>query len=261
MAAKPLSILVVGTVCVAGMPSQAQEVAIQPHRAVYAFSLGQSGAGLTGVDGRLVFQWADRCDAWAVDQHMVFRLFGPDGTPIDAAATYATREAKDGSAFTFSAKTRGTGEPEEEFRGQVVRDAEGAMTVDYRRPDAAPAALPPGTLLPSEHTLETILRAQRGDLLFSALMFDGADEDGLAEVDAVMVPAGPSQEPLMDGIEHRRWLVTLAFRTPGSQSPEPDYQMTIGLMSNGMVDSVSLDYGDFVMDGTLTELELLEDGC
>lgn len=262
MTAKSPSILVAGMVCVAAVPSLAQEVVVQPHRAIYEFTLDrQSGAGLADVDGRMVYRWADQCDGWAVDQQMALRFVGSEGAVISVTTTYSTWEAKDGSAFAFSTKTRSTGEPEEEFRGQASRDAGGAMTADYRLPDGDPLPMPPGTLFPSEHTVETIARAQRGDLLFSALMFDGSDAEGLTEIDAVIVPAGPSDEALMEGIDHRRWTVTLAFRTPGGQSPEPDYAMTLGLMSNGMVDTLTLDYGDFVLAGELTELELLEDDC
>lgn len=209
----------------------------------------------------MAYRWADQCDGWAIDQQMALRFIGAEGDGFDLATTYTSWESKDSTDFAFSMRSNSTGEAEQEFRGRAVQSAGGVRTVDYRRPDADPLDLPAGTLFPTEHTLETLNRAAAGEFLFSALMFDGSDAEGLTQVDATILPAEPSAHPLAAGFAHQRWMVTLAFRTPNSQSAEPEYQMVLGMMSNGMVDSIVLDYGDFGVVGELQELALLSANC
>jgi hypothetical protein len=48
------------------------------------------------------------------------------------------------------------------------------------------------------------------------------------------------------------WRVQLAFFGPGAQSVEPEQEQGLRLFANGVVDEMTLDYGDLVLASDLT---------
>jgi len=53
------------------------------------------------------------------------------------------------------------------------------------------------------------------------------------------------------------WPVHLAFFKVRPETPEPDYEMDMSLLPNGVVKTMKVDYGDFSVIGTLEEAQAL----
>ena len=47
----------------------------------------------------------------------------------------------------------------------------------------------------------------------------------------------------------------MAFFKIDTETGEPDYEMNLNLLSNGVAQKMLIDYGDFSVTGTLTDIE------
>jgi hypothetical protein len=56
---------------------------------------------------------------------------------------------------------------------------------------------------------------------------------------------------------HPSWNVRLAFFPDSSQEAEPDYELGMRLVSDGVSSSMLIDYGDYQIRATLKRIEAL----
>ena len=242
----------------------AAEPAILPHRAVYELQLAEvrDGGSIVGAKGRIEFEWAAGCDGWAVKQKTLLVFADAEGNSFDSGWTLNAWESNDGLTYRFFVKRLGTGAPESETRGKAQIDGEGlGGLVTYTVPEARKQALPKGTLFPTAHSGLLLDAADRGELLVWRQVFDGTSEVGLLDVNAVITraltaeaPSSPAS-PALRGL--RSWQLEMAFFPPDDSNPEPEHEQVLRLYANGVVDELRFDYGDFVLNGSLTKLEML----
>ncbi len=248
---------------------------IVPHQAIYEMSLGdiRSGADINDVQGRMLFRWSDACEGWEVEQRYVLEFVYSEGESLALSSTYETWEAKDGSAFNFSYKTETNGRADEDIQGVAsLPGGDVGGTARYRLPNRVTEDLPAQTFFPTAHTVELIENAVSGIRFFTAHMFDGTDVQTAVELSAVIGrPVDAADEdsnaepargddvdsPLMDG---RSWPVRLAFFPVDEQLAEPEYEMSMQVFENGIVDNLVIDYGDFQVIGRLATIEEISDG-
>ncbi len=259
-----------GLLClVALVAAHAEAPTITPHRAIYRMSLGtvKNGGSVTDVSGKMFFEWRDSCDGWAVQQRLQLRFAHVEGDESDVSSTIVTWESKDGKQYTFNVR-RLTDGKETDYRGQAVTGTEDAGHFAYDLPQEKKGSLPEGTVFPSAHTLEILTKAAAGETLFTRPVFDGSDEDGLAEVSAFLGKAladpwkGDASLQKSPLLEEPVWPVRLAFFKPKEPDSEPDYEMDVTLQGDGIARTVRIDYGNFSVSGVLTHLESLPDpGC
>lgn len=242
--------------------AEARRVTLAPHRATYRLTLhsARNGSRVTDVQGGMTFQWADACEGWTTEQRFDLRFTYVEGESMQLSTSSATWEAKDGSAYRFSVRRTVDGDVDDEVRGDArLAKGDHTGTVTYSRPDAREERLPNDTLFPSAHTAALLEKAAAGEKFFSRVMFDGTDDNGPVQVSAVIASPRPFTEdasktsPLL--AEHTAWPVRLAFFPTNSPSPQPDYEMTIDLLRNGVARGMRIDYGDFIVDATLEGIE------
>ena len=53
------------------------------------------------------------------------------------------------------------------------------------------------------------------------------------------------------------WSVRFAFFAAGDQGAQPEYELALDLLANGIARSMLLDYGDFAVDARLIQLQAL----
>ncbi len=51
------------------------------------------------------------------------------------------------------------------------------------------------------------------------------------------------------------WPVRMAFFKIDTETGEPDYEMNLNLLANGVARTMQIDYGDFSVTGTLSDIE------
>jgi hypothetical protein len=250
----------------------AAPVMIAPHRAIYTMSLGgvKNGSNISDVTGRMLFEWRDVCDGWAIQQHMQLHFSYADGDDQDVTSTELTWESKDSRHYNFNIRRVTNGKETENYRGKAALNDDGSGTVTYVVPDSKTMQLPPGTIFPSAHTELILEKAAQGDKLFTRRVFDGTDEDGSSDISAFILPsqamateagfnAKLKDNPLLSGPS---WPVHMAFFKIGTETGEPDYEMDLNLMSNGVARHMKIDYGDFSVNGVLENAEALPpQGC
>lgn len=244
-------------------PSRADEVDVLPHRAAYELRLAPGGSrDFAGVTGELAFEWANSCDGWSVTQRSRMSFEYRSGQVLELGWSLTSWEAKDGRSYRFQLKNYENGEVVEEFRGEAAIDSEGAGVATYSKPDRLELELPAGTFFPTVHSLKVIEAARSGEDALWAMLFDGTSEMNVYDVNALIMlraddlPIADVLDPsLFEGL--RSWRVDLAFYNHGSQESEPTHQQSIWLWENGIVDRMTLDYGDFQILGALNRFELL----
>lgn len=250
------------------VPAEAP-VAITPHRATYtvAMASARNSSKVADVRGRMSFSWNNSCDGWIIEQRFQLRFSHTEGDDLNMVTTYATWESHDSRAYRFNVRKWINGTVDEEIKGEAHHKAGAPQArVHYAKPESQSEDLPVGTLFPTAHTQELLLRASQGEKLLSRTVFDGSDTEGALEINAVIgspitltAPAGVSSPLFLKS----GWPIRLAFFPLGDEETStPDYEMTLVLMRNGVAESLLIDYGDFVIKATLETLEALHpDRC
>ncbi len=258
------------------------KLSVVPHRAIYRLSLltARNSSPVVDASGRMMFQWTDACDAWAIEQHFRLNFIYAEGDEVNMTANYATWEAKSGDSYHFMVRKTVNGQVDEEIKGDSRLNARAGDTlVHLIKPDVEDMHLPSGTLYPTGHTLVLLQHALSGSQFVMRTVYDGADVDGPSEISAVIgkrlmlkggLAAGigdkdrPSREVLrVDALRETRllagaaWPVRLAFFPSRSDSESPEYEMSMMLLHNGIAESMQIDYGDFTVNAVLETLEPL----
>jgi hypothetical protein len=241
-------------------------VEITPHRAIYDLALSsvKNGSNISGVDGKMIFEWADACDGWAIQQNLQMHLNYAQGDTSNVASKEVTWESKDGKKYNFNIRRVNDGKETENFRGKAELAGTGSKAI-YSHPEGKTVELTTETLFPSAHTQMIISRAEAGEHFFTRRVFDGTEESGSDDVSVFIGPVETTQPTAVAGdklttdplLAATAWPVHMAFFKLNGDSGEPDYEMDLMLLSNGVARSMRIDYGDFSVTGTLKAIEPL----
>lgn len=251
-------------VCVAAPKASQLGAEMLPHRAVYDLELSSTrgDGGVVEIDGHFEFTWNDVCDGWTVSQKSQLIIGRADGYDMVFGSSVSTWESKDGLRYRYFVTRRQDGEETENIRGVASLQGPGETgTARFTAPEEKTAELPEGTMFPTTHSLAILDAAVSGEgLPFWATLFDGTGEDeGLTGVNATLVselPAGKAsamETPLLE--DQKSWRVSLAYFGMDRGEAEPSQEQRLRIYRNGVVDSFSIDYGNFAFDATLVEIE------
>lgn len=240
---------------------------VQPHRAIYKMSLSsaRNSSKVSDVRGRMMFEWADACDGWTTEQRFQLRFVYSEGEEMNMNTNYTTWEAKNGLRYRFNVRKQVNGETDEDIRGEATLAKAGAAgNAHFTKPEAQDMALPAGSMFPTSHTLGILQRAKAGEHIFNSVVFDGADAEGTTEVNTFIGQLTGSQVDIGDGLlkDKKGWPVRMAFFPLNSDAAQPEYEMSLRLLQNGIAESMQIDYGDFTIKAILETLQALpKSGC
>ena len=213
----------------------------------------------------MVIETVDSCEGWAIKQRIKLTFLRNDGEEFETDSNFTSYESKDGLELRFSVRNAQNDEVEEELRGKADLDAPGGKgRASFTLPEVRSFELPAGTLFPTTHLMLIIKHAREGDQSVSYKVFDGARLDGAFQVNAVIGkpprPTGPV--PLVRGDvgllrNQQAWGVRFAFFANGDQGAQPEYELALDLLANGVARSMLLDYGDFAVDAKLIQIQAL----
>ena len=120
--------------------------------------------------------------------------------------------------------------------------------------------LPRGTMFPTAHTAALIDRARAGELGLLVPVFDGGRLEGAFDVNAIITAAQPRASIDVDHAllrDQPLWAVHLAYFPPNKGEEQPDYEMSVELLDNGIARALTLDYGDFTVLARLASIQEL----
>jgi hypothetical protein len=202
--------------------------ALAAHRAFYNLTLDRSRGDVVSARGTMGYEVIDACDGWAVRQRLSMTLTNTEGQDIEMVSDYATWESKDGLKFRFHMKqTTDTAVTNQTDGDAFLEKTGGPGEVHYTVPEDSTKTLPPGTLFPM-------------------VILDWKKPEA-------------NKYPLLSNLPSTR--VRLAFFDHSPTSETPTYQVGMRYWQNGVADNLSMDFGDFVMNGNLNELTPLPHKC
>lgn len=245
---------------------------LRPHRAVYELTLaGRSEKSEIGaVTGRLVYEFVgSTCDGFSTQFRLVTRLENTDGRSRVSDMRTSSFEDAAGTSFDFLTQNFVETTMTDESKGTAKRTEDGVASA-VTRPVERKIELPTDINFPTRHMTKIIAAAVAGETLAQVKLYDGS-EGGSRLYDTTAVIGKPltgaeadSPEPVAERPELadiRRWPMTISYFDPekrGRGEDTPEYQLSFLLYENGISRRLKLDYGDFALNGKLTDLKLIE---
>ncbi|MDK1376653.1 MULTISPECIES: cell envelope integrity EipB family protein [unclassified Sinorhizobium] len=257
-----------GSVCLVAMTALGAGVAdagvLAPHRAVYDLELKDASdrSGISSMYGRMVYEFnGSACEGYTVSFRFMTQVdTGEEVRLTDQQTT--TYEDMRNRNFRFLTRSFTDEKLDKEVRGSAHEDKTG-VKVELTAPDKREVALAESRF-PTEHMLEVIDRAKKGDAFFESRIFDGSDTGDKTLITSTFV--GKPRKPRPDDADAGKagklaaenyWPVTISyFNDDRSGDAQPIYSMSFKLYENGVTRDLTMDYGDFVLTGKLANLEV-----
>ncbi|MGB8274356.1 MAG: cell envelope integrity EipB family protein [Alphaproteobacteria bacterium] len=234
-----------------------------PHRAFYALSLKSTipGSSLTDARGAMFLEWSDSCEGYSSSQRLQLRFFDASLPTVEVDSRFASWESRDGLSYRFNVISLRNGVAEREVTGQASLDGPGkGGKAEISGPKPVTIDLAPGTIFPVRHLQDLIARAEAGEKIVSRTVFDGTEEEGAFDINAVIGPRrqpDPKERTLPPSVDGPYWPARLAFFHAKGDTMLPFYEMSVHLMANGIAREFELDYGDSVIRADLERIEIL----
>ncbi|MCB1508152.1 MAG: DUF1849 family protein [Hyphomicrobiaceae bacterium] len=243
------------------LPGLAQAEDLLAHRAVYDLVLlrADSGSGISGLEGRFVAaSWRTECGGWIVETRTVLDLAMADRPSVTTDRRTLGEEGPGRSFYRFEAATLYDGHPVERAEGNAewVGDA---LRVHYAEPARGDLPIDPEALFPQAFSEELLKAARLGQRMVVGTVFDGsAGEDGERYLSAVLSRAetAPPALATLAGLPEGAlgWQVSMAFFVPGGADALPVFRSRFFMLENGVLADLELDYGRYVLAGTLQQV-------
>lgn len=236
------------------------------HRAVYDLELKDATdrSGIAGMFGRMVYEFdGSDCTGFTTNFRFVTQIDTGETTRVSDQQT-TTFEDLAKRVFRFETKSYTDDQLDKDVRGAATDDQKG-IKVDLTQPQAKQVELIQSRF-PTEHMLDIIHNAKQGRNFFEAQVFDGSDDGDKPLIATTVV--GKQEVPAKDDPDADKagafaktpfWPVTVAYFNEKSKGDAmPVYRMSFKLYENGITRDLTMDYGDFVLTGKLSKLEVLD---
>jgi hypothetical protein len=245
-----------------------KEVSLVSHRAVYELTLLKSvgSKSPTAAHGRIAFDFTgSACDGYVQNFRQVTELQPAEGPTRVSDLHSATFEDADGRSFDFKMQTSIDNGAVEAVDGKAWKSAGGLLSVNLAKPKQNKFQLDPDVVFPTGHLKRILAAAEAGQNLLEVKVYDGSEtgEKVFETTTYIGRPiAGPALEkaahiPELDNV--RRWPVSISYFESGKKDDAPSYTLSFDLYENGISRALRLDYGDFVLAGEMSSLELLSE--
>jgi hypothetical protein len=256
------------TQLVAAAP-QTNAVALASHRAVYDLKLAQSRGKrpMSSIKGRILYDFSGSpCEGYALQFRQVSQLDSGEGKVSLSDLRATTWEEGAARRLRFHSENFLNEQLRETVDGQAERLAKG-IGVKLTKPADKALDFAVDIVFPTEHVRRIIAAAREGKTVYEAVVYDGS-ESGEKLYDTLAVigkPIGPPERKPVDAAGNQaalasltRWPVTISYFDKSKQGGEqtPIYAITFELYENGVSRALLLDYGDFVVSGEMTQLEI-----
>lgn len=252
----------------AGAPAEAATV-FAPHRAVYDLTLVRSmGKRVESVRGRILYDFSGSpCEGYALTFRQVSEVDNGEGKVSVSDLRAATWEEGDAKAFRFNSQNKVNDETVDTVDGNAGRDSSG-VSVKLSKPKTKTFELDAKIAFPTEHLRRIIEAAEAGKSLLELSVFDGSESGDkvfstLAVIGKVINPGEKLPDDAAAGNATlaglRRWPVNISYfeqDSPKTGEQTPTYAIGFELYENGVSRALSLNYGDFIVAGTMSSFEL-----
>jgi len=255
--------------CAIAVPAfAATSVTLASHRAVYELTLARS-TGLkspTAAHGRIAFDFTSSpCAGYVQNFRQLTELQAAEGPARISDMSSATTEDTEGKSYDFKVQTTVDDGAAETVDGKASRSGGGPLSVQLAKPRKGKLVLGTDIVFPTAHLKQILAAAKAGEHLLQVKVFDGS-ETGEKVYDTTTVighpivspPAEPAANiPALENM--RRWPVSIGYFEGAKPDSRPSYTLSFDLYENGISRALKLDYGDFVLSGEMSSLEIVAD--
>jgi len=271
MAARLALAAIVGTGIALPALAQSGPMALASHRAVYDLKLAttRGKSPMQSVRGRILYDFSgSACEGYALQFRQVSELDSGEGKVVVSDLRATSWEDGAAKRLRFHSQNYFNENLRDAVDGEAQRE-QGGVEVKLTEPKEKKLDLKTQLVFPTEHVRRIIATAKEGKTLLQLAVYDGSDTgekiyDTLAVIGKAIAADGQkpadatSKEQAFAGMT--RWPVTISYFdravTEKSGEQQPVYAITFELFENGVSRALVLDYGDFVLSGEMTSIEL-----
>ncbi|WGJ15049.1 cell envelope integrity EipB family protein [Methylocapsa sp. D3K7] len=249
-------------------PHPNKTLSLVSHRAVYELTLAKSVGtkSPTAAHGRIAFDFTgSACDGYVQNFRQLTELQPAEGPTRVSDMHSATFEDADGRSFDFKVQTSIDSATAEAVDGKAWKSGSGRLLVNLSKPKRSKVELDAGVVFPTEHLKRILAAAIAGENLLEVKVYDGS-ETGTKIYETTTYIGRPIADPAVEKAAHipeldniRRWPVSISYFDGGKKDDGPSYILSFDLYENGISRALKLDYGDFVLAGEMSSLELLSE--
>ena len=234
------------------------EADLVPHQAIYRMQISETSptSRFNGMTGAAVSLIERNCEGWVVNEQIVMTMSTVAGGAIDREMQFKAHESLDGRTFSFESHSVTNGEAES-FSGSARRQENGKAEAEFVTPRPFEMNLPSGTHFYVGMTQWMIDLAKSGARTGETYSFDGTDDKGPQKVTAFILPdhgAGPGISGDATLLSAKAWEVRLAFFKTDTQASQPEFEMSLRLLENGIITRFKLVFDDMVIDQILEDV-------
>lgn len=239
-----------------------------PHRAVYDIQLKQASerSGIEGMRGRMVYEFSgSECQGFTTNFRFVTRIDTGEQIRVTDQQSMTFEDLAAGK-FRFETKSFTDDQLDKDVSG-AAEDEDGKVRIEIEEPEPRAVELA-DSRFPTAHMMDVIANARKGKSLFEARIFDGSEDGDKSYLTTTVVGRAHTPTSLEAADKsagamaaEAYWPVSIAyFDEKASGDLLPIYTQSFKLYENGISRDLTLDYGDFVLTGKLTKLEVLGSG-
>jgi hypothetical protein len=223
---------------------------------------------MESVRGRILYDFSGSvCEGYTLKFRQVTELDSGEGKQAVSDLRSTNWEDGKGTSFRFTTENFLDGNETDTAEGRAERSGEKAIVTLTKPSNKRFEA--ENVVFPSDHIQRIILAARAGKTLLEIGSYDGS-ENGEKVFNSLTVIGHPiaagEREPTDAAADQKalsglkRWPVTISYfdRAKAEGDQTPAYALSFELYENGVARAIKLDYGDFVLDGALTTLEMRE---
>jgi hypothetical protein len=269
-------VIVVLVAPIVGAPAIAaakgQGVALASHRAVYDLKLLRTTGkrAVAVVRGRILYDFSgNACEGYALQFRQVSEIDSGEGRLALSDLQATTWEDGQDKAFRFNSQNKVNDRVVDSVDGHADRDNAG-VSVTLTKPKEKTLTLGAEIAFPTEHMRRIVEAAEAGKSLLELRVFDGSEtgEKLFNTLTVIGHEIAPDEKKPDDAAADKaalaglkRWPVTISYFEQGSKAGEqtPVYSIGFELYENGISRALVLDYGDFVVSGTMSHLDLKDE--
>lgn len=249
-------------------PAAAETLPLAPHRAGYELTLLSSkGKNIGAATGRIALEFTGTaCDGYATNFAQITRLTDTEGQAITSEMRMTSFEGAEGKSLDFRSDKRLNNGQAQRTSGQAVRSGDGGVAISVKEPKPIKLDIDGDVVFPTEHMVRMIEAARKDQRILGVKVYDGSEGgEKVYDTTALLGPEIPSTgRPVEKASEDaglakiRRWPVSISYFEPGTGERTPVYVLHMDLFENGVSGALRLDFGDFVLKGEMTRLEMLK---
>jgi len=245
---------------------------LAPHRAIYDMRLDAAGtsSGIAGLTGRMVFEFrGSKCEGYTQSMRLVTNVTTQNGGASLSDMRTSSWEDGAGKLFRFNVMTLRDSNVTEKISGNAKVKGDHTLRIDLTRPEKNTVSVEKPVMFPVQHSIALLSAARSGKRSMQANVYDGSENGKKIYATTAILgnriaPGAAATNPGLIGqglAKLGSWPVSVSYYEASDARTEglPTYQMSFRFFENGVTRNLKIDYGNFVIDGTLARVEYLDE--